>query len=348
MQKAVIDTPEYRERQSRADREPQQVELVDLLRGLLASWKVLAVSVLLPIIGTWAYVHNATPIYTARTQLLLDPNTPLPLNEQVSIENATFDNPQVESQIAVLRSEKIARTVAEKLKLRDDAEFAGPIPEQTDPNDVYRRTRLTIRAIGDRLDVRRISTSFAFEITFSSQNGARAADVANAVAEAFIEDQLTARAEAVTAGSKWLEQRIEDLRRLMNDASLKTQEFRVKRDYRLPGRGSSEGSPNTAREQGAEHADGGDSATTLEELEATAQTYRRLYEGYLQAYTEGLQRQSIPVTKARVITRASPPLEPSHPRSKLLLALAAVVGLTIGLGLALVMRGFETSPRPSS
>ncbi|WP_244635617.1 polysaccharide biosynthesis tyrosine autokinase [Chthonobacter albigriseus] len=71
----------------------------------------------------------------------------------------------------------------------------------------------------------------------------------------------------------------------------------------------------------------------LRELERTAETYRAMYESSLQLYQEAVQRQSFPVTDARVITQAKVPNFPSHPRSSLIMALAIVLGGAVGVGI---------------
>lgn len=70
----------------------------------------------------------------------------------------------------------------------------------------------------------------------------------------------------------------------------------------------------------------------LRELEREAETYKNLYQTFLQRYQEAVQQQSFPVTEARVITRASPPKSPSHPKKALVLALFVVMGGAVGCG----------------
>lgn len=71
----------------------------------------------------------------------------------------------------------------------------------------------------------------------------------------------------------------------------------------------------------------------LRELEREAETYKNLYQTFLQRYQEAVQQQSFPVTDARIISKASPPSSPSHPRKMLLLAAFCVVGAGIGTGI---------------
>jgi uncharacterized protein involved in exopolysaccharide biosynthesis len=54
------------------------------------------------------------PIYTATAQLLIDPKPALLLREQVSEGNAVLDTPQIESQIAVIKSQRVLGKVADK------------------------------------------------------------------------------------------------------------------------------------------------------------------------------------------------------------------------------------------
>jgi succinoglycan biosynthesis transport protein ExoP len=72
----------------------------------------------------------------------------------------------------------------------------------------------------------------------------------------------------------------------------------------------------------------------LRELERSAETYKNLYQTFLQRYQEAVQQQSFPVTEARIITKAVPPREPSEPRASLVLAACIVLGGVFGVGAA--------------
>ncbi len=72
----------------------------------------------------------------------------------------------------------------------------------------------------------------------------------------------------------------------------------------------------------------------LEDLASTADSYRALYNGYLQRFQEATQRESFPIADARVITNATPPLHKGSPKSILVLAGALGLGLFFGAGAA--------------
>src|SRR5262245_63724794 len=116
----------------------------------------------------------------------------------------------------------------------------------------------------------------------------------------------------------------------MNAAALQAQEFRAKRDYRISPRREpgTEGAAAGAGESAETHQN------TLEELDSTAQTFRRIYESYLSAYTESVQKQSYPISNARVITEATAPTTKSYPRTKLILLFGGLMGALAGFGIA--------------
>jgi capsular exopolysaccharide synthesis family protein len=287
------------------------------------------------------YAFSAVPLYTAHTQIIIDPSLPQAVGEQ---RDGLFsiDNAQVESQIEVLRSESIAHDVINQLKLADDASFTNSAPSIlsypfrlfSGPSapDTESRERNAMGRYMSGLAVRRVGLSYSIEILFSATSPEHAAKIANATAEAYIAEQINARAQAARQGGLWLEDRIDHLRKQMNTAAMQAQEFRAKRDYRL--------SANHAAAPAAPNADSRANANetgrpnTLEELDSTAQTYRRIYESYLMAYTESVQKQSYPVSNARIITAATPPLSKSHPRTKLTLMFGALMGALAGLGIA--------------
>src|SRR5205085_3641506 len=72
----------------------------------------------------------------------------------------------------------------------------------------------------------------------------------------------------------------------------------------------------------------------LRDLESNAQTYRALYDNFLQRYMESVQQQSFPVTEARVITAATRPLSKSSPKVLLVLGVMTLIGAMLGLAAA--------------
>ena len=286
------------------------------------------------------YVSVAPRVYTAHAQLFLDPRNPQPIGGEDKEMMVALDSPEVESQITILRSGQVLAAVATALKLYDDPEFASggngkdALTTELSKNPDSVNMLAAIDSLQAGLDVRRVGLSHTLDVYFSCRDPEKAAKIANAVAKSYVKDQLTTRSSVASQGTTWLEERIEQLRQQVNATVLKAQEFRAKRDYRIQEpHGSNEGGASAVRSQ----------QITLDELESTAATYRKLYESYLQAYTTSVQRQALPASMARVITRASATLVPSHPRTRMLLGVSILLGLLIGYGIALIRELFDKS-----
>ncbi len=327
--------------------ESEAITHYDIKRFIKRNSSTLLGSALVGIFAAVTYIMTAVPLYTAYTQIIIDPSLPQALREP-SESIFSIDNAQVESQLEVLRSEEIAKAVISQLKLEDIVEFSGsngtifgrlwrPSATETAAS-AFARKRATLARFDNNLSVRRVGLSYAIEILFSSRDPELAAKVANATADAYVTDQISARAQAVRQSGQWLEARIDQLRKQMNAAALDAQEFRAKRDYRILGSRTApaDGERSTSRDA-AEHKE------TMEELNSTAQTYRRIYESYLMAYTESVQKQSYPVTNARIITAATPPLATSYPRTKLVLAFGALMGCLAGIAIAFFRHQLDRS-----
>lgn len=74
----------------------------------------------------------------------------------------------------------------------------------------------------------------------------------------------------------------------------------------------------------------------LKDLESTAQSYRSLYDNFLQRYMESVQQQTFPITEARFITQATQPLTKSYPKTLLVIAISVLMGAACGAGAALI------------
>jgi uncharacterized protein involved in exopolysaccharide biosynthesis/Mrp family chromosome partitioning ATPase len=234
-----------------------------------------------------------------------------------------------------------------KLQLLDEAgaelrrsEILGRIGPENDDAPIQslsqsESTQIAMERFQRKLGVSRVSMSYVIEITFNSKDPEKAARIANAIAESYTREQVQSKIAAAQQGNRWLEHRLEELRKQLNFATKAVQAFRATHDYRLPAvKDSPSGDALTVVE-----------SPTLEELETAAAAYRTMYESVLQAFTASVQHQSYPYSVMRVITPASPPMKKSQPRSKLILAFGGLVGLLGGVGLAFIRNFSDRSIR---
>ena len=331
------------------------IGLIDVIRFLRRYSKLLALCVAIAMLVAWYVVATSQSLYTASAEVLIDPRVSQIQREQIGEVYVPIDTAQMESQLTLLRSEGVARKCIEQLDLLKDPEFApsppglvrrlmrkvrlaaAPMPATPDES---MRSALNRFQVG--LDVIRVGISYGIRIQFSSEDPIKATKIANTVAAIYVQDQIEVRSRATQSGSLWLEEKIAALRRKMNAAALNVQAFKARHDYRLkPTSANLTPDKDGKLIQRRSHDD--QSAVTYEELDATAQTYRKLYESNLAAYSLIVLRDSYPVSDARIISRAITPWSRSHPRTQLILIFGLLVGLLGGVGIALVHNA--VSPR---
>lgn len=304
------------------------------IRDLAAFLRQNARVILLCIAGmltlAFLYLASTGPQFTGITTVFIESPKVQSLRDDVGA-SPTRDNPTLESHAEILRSDKIALAVIEKQKLLSDPEFSGTrkgwrtqIAELfTGPSPSKTPTAINLLDVfRNRLNVKRVGQSFVIEVSFRSPDPSKAARLANAVVTAYMADQINAKTEAAKVGAEWLEGRVADLRKQATGAARAVQDFKSRTDI----------------------VDQRRAQLDLSELESVAEMYKLVYAGYLQKLTETIQQQSVPLAESRILNAAVLPNEPSHPKSKLIIALAGLVGLLGGIGACIVRQSAGGRP----
>lgn len=207
---------------------------------LSRQWRLIALVVGLAILVGIAYLAVTPSKFTAQADMIIDTKRVTWSQSELSTENRTVEDASVESEIETTRSEKVATRVAKQLRLNEDPEFVGVgnslrsrifsllrfgSQSETEPSseEVMRRVLTTMK---DNLRVTRLGRSYIEQIAYTSLDREKAARIANAFADAYIEDQLQAKFEATHRASQWLEQRIGELRQQASDAYKAVQDFK--------------------------------------------------------------------------------------------------------------------------
>src|SRR6266850_579885 len=463
-------------------------ELVNFALGFLRrQYSVIIFTAVLALSVSAIYLRITPPTYTAQVRVLFgNPKAQFVQQQSLLAAEASIDSTQPESQMQILKSKAIATSVINQLKLADDPDFkdsgrslrsvgqrirgwfGGMPPGRQMSQD--RQMDEIATAFDDRLSAVRLGFSSVIEIGFSASNADRAAEIANAIANAYIIDQLNAKFDASRAASAWLQDRLTELGRqaltaerevnsfksqnnivaadgkLMDEAQVTELNSRVvaaraqtsealarlnqletilasnSTDSMSIGSLDASGSEalsnpiiNNLRQQYLENARreveysgrlGKDhlavvnlrtqmrgirasildevrrlaetsrsdfevakqrqeeiekqlalavsqSRTTnsaepaMRELETSAKGYRNLYETFLQRYMGSVQQESFPISEARVISPAAPPVNKSKPKTGMIVALGIFGGIALGIALGFLRdimdRVFRTS-----
>jgi succinoglycan biosynthesis transport protein ExoP len=155
--------------------------------------------------------------YTATTTLLIDSTTLRVLQNQLQPQgDIPLDTLQVGSQVEILASRKLGLAVVKDLHLADDPEFSGtsswnPFASPAAGSADEREQRALDEFLAHR-SIARADKTYALNISYSAKSAATAAKVANAIAEAYIDDQLGAKYQTVTRAGAWLQDRINELK----------------------------------------------------------------------------------------------------------------------------------------
>jgi succinoglycan biosynthesis transport protein ExoP len=203
-------------------------DIVDFALGLLRrQYLLIIITAVFAFTASIIYLRITPPTYTARVQVLLANPRAQFVQQQSILSEPAFDLNQIETQIQLLKSSALATAVITQLNLANDPDFngSGPSlsslwrgtpavnptpPEQSKAGPAVLSDGL-IAAFQDRLSAGRMGVSSILEISFSSSNAERAAEIANAVAKAYITEQLNAKFEANRSATSWLQDRLRDL-----------------------------------------------------------------------------------------------------------------------------------------
>jgi polysaccharide biosynthesis transport protein len=173
------------------------------------------------------YLLVTPPVYTARVQVLFGNPKAQFIQQQSLVAEPLLDFTQFETQMQLLKSRSIATSVIDQLNLTADLRPAprsgltgvvrrvrswigGSAPD----NETHRLEQHNdeiVTAFLDNLSATRVGMSNFIEISFNWSNPLRAAEIANAVANAYISDQLNAKFEANKSATAWLQKRLHDL-----------------------------------------------------------------------------------------------------------------------------------------
>jgi polysaccharide biosynthesis transport protein len=183
------------------------------------------------------YLYVTPPKFLGQATILIDSRKPQPFQQQqTTVSETSIDSPTVESQIEVLKSEAVAAAVVKQLHLTTDPEFTGPKPglfgiilgfltQSAPPTeaDLQQRAEDVFRS---KIFPKRVGTTYVIDIGFLSLSRDRAAQVANATADAYIDDQLEAKYQATRKAGVWLQDRIQELRQQASAAEQAVLDFK--------------------------------------------------------------------------------------------------------------------------
>lgn len=198
---------------------------IELLENLWSTFRqqlpiVLAATILAVTLGA-LYTYITPPTFTARATIIIDRGK---VQAQLGgmFRELPVDSVEVDGQIQLIKSETVALAVVKKLSLAQDLEFVGPpvglagLIHQlrqklgSSEHPAFDTNLAAATAVASRITVNRVGANI-LEIEAHSLRPERAAQIANAFVDCYVEDQLNSRYQAARQAGGWLQDRIKEL-----------------------------------------------------------------------------------------------------------------------------------------
>lgn len=249
------------------------IDIKDLLAILKRRrWVILSTVLLMTTLAVLVGLQ-ITPKYTAKALVMIDPRLANVVDVEAVVQGLGTDASTVETQMRVIKSRDSIERVMDQLALFDDPEFnlaletddpAGeggpevkvegpferllswvpdewliasglaeePLPVADDAESILER-EAAIEEFDDNLKVTQEGRSYVIAISFTSEDPEKAASIANAAAELYVQNQLDTKLGATSKATDWLGERLDTLREEVERAETAVEDFRAKHNLSI-------------------------------------------------------------------------------------------------------------------
>lgn len=205
-------------------------DLRKVLQTLLKYKGVIAATaaVVFVLVAFWTLRQPKT--YEAACSLEYDPNPPSPLGRDVEdvaqpATNFFLTREFYETQNHVIASRRVAELVVRKLELQHDRDFLGT---KSDKRKLAKKVSVEDAAnlLRTRIKVKPLQDTRIVQIQVRDHNPKRAAAIANATADAYIEKTVRDRLGTTINALEWLQKQTDDLRHKLDSSELALHTFK--------------------------------------------------------------------------------------------------------------------------
>lgn len=204
--------------QDRADPAAMREDGLRDFLGVLSQYRLLIIS--LAVLGATAgvlYAADQTPTYSASSAIILTPGQPA-ISKSVTVSDTSEPNTgTIESEIEVLRSSGLAERLVDKVGVEKAGAWVarpvGPVRKALGLSSGGGKPRDEIvRELRKSFSVIRKETSFIVEITAVSATPGASAEMANALAQTYLDWKADDRARQLGASTEFIQTRLNTLK----------------------------------------------------------------------------------------------------------------------------------------
>jgi capsular exopolysaccharide synthesis family protein len=201
----------------------ETIELRTIFGLLRRQFRLIAVTVLLVVAVAALVAFSLTPIYSSSALILVDPARKDLLDPETQGFSTGSDSAKVDSEVEILRSNNVLlRVVQSEGLVKDLVDNWTPswrerllatlrLGELTPPTADDAVTQ-ALRGLRGNLTVQRVGLTYVISVQVRSRDPQKAADLANAVTEAYVSEQLQSKVSNVLASRDIMQGRIADAR----------------------------------------------------------------------------------------------------------------------------------------
>ncbi len=218
--------------------------------GLLdLAWRRKGLIAISAVVGAAAVIgigQLIPPRYNAFAQILIDPSELRVLDNSLRSQSPFNEAliAEVETQTRVLLSSNVLARVVAKEHLAEDAEFTSG--RAANPIDMLRQLARSIgvgspddggspdlalkalRALDKRVWARRTERTYVVDLGVGTESRDKSVRIANAIVDAFLEEQMHAQSGAARQATQILGGRLDDLRKRAVDSEERVEQFKRK------------------------------------------------------------------------------------------------------------------------
>ncbi|TPK82749.1 lipopolysaccharide biosynthesis protein [Mesorhizobium sp. B2-4-13] len=212
------------------------VELGDLKRILVRRRFLILATAALLTLGALLYGLFTPALYSSVAEIIVDPQDLQVVTNDVNPSRVPPDGgiTMVESQVAVVQSSGVLLRAIAATNLTEDPEFngqggllsrllAGVLGSGSAETD---KAGKTLDALRRRLAVKRADKVLVLDVIVTAKSADKAAKLANAIAQAYLADQASARAKMATDASDSITARLDEQRKRVQRAENAVEAYR--------------------------------------------------------------------------------------------------------------------------
>ncbi|WP_108395681.1 GumC family protein [Devosia submarina] len=197
----------------------ETIELRTIFGLLQRQFRLIAVTVLLVVAAAALIAFSLTPIYSSSALILVDPARKDLLDPETQGFSTGSDSAKVDSEVEILRSNNVLLRVVQSQDLVKEVvdNWAPSLRERIlatlrlgdlTPPTAEEAVTQALQGLRRNLTVQRVGLTYVISVQVRSPDPQRAADLANAVAEAYVSEQLQSKVSNVLASRDIMQGRI--------------------------------------------------------------------------------------------------------------------------------------------